>query len=159
MEPILFGNSFNEFEVLSIHSGLYTDILERQKNIMQHALQRHNKVMQVRFDLHYPADASISPSPDDISTFSYNFSRRLKRMRICSHRVDPHYIWVRELKESEYPHYHFMVWINASAIQNRYTILTLLLMFGVTFYRQIRKVSFSFVSMGKEIQDTIMASS
>ena len=39
---------------------------------MEFAIANHSKVMQVRFDLHYPSDGSILPSPDHISDFSYN---------------------------------------------------------------------------------------
>lgn len=122
MEQILTGNNFNGYEVLSLKSGLYKDILERQKSIMEHSLQRHSKVMQVRFDLHYPSDGSIVPSSDDISDFSYNFTRRLKRMNVSSHRVDPRYLWARELHRSDFPHYHFLLWVNANAMQDKYTI-------------------------------------
>mgnify|MGYP000703663378 CR=1 FL=1 len=90
---------------------------EKQKELMEFAIANHSKVMQVRFDLHYPSDGSILPSPDHISDFSYNLSRRLKRMVIATHRVDPLYLWVREIHDSSFPHYHFLLWINSNAIR------------------------------------------
>lgn len=125
MVRITNEKEFKNLEILSYPSGMYVDILECQYSLMTHALQKHSKVMQVRFDLHYPSDGSIIPNDGDISTFSYNFSRRLSRMCISSHRLDPYYLWVREIAYASYPHYHFLVWINANAIQHMYTIFNI----------------------------------
>ena len=100
----------------------FIDILRKQKELMDFSLAEHSKIMQFRFDLHYPSDGSILPSPDHISDFSYNLSRRLKRMAIATHRVAPLYLWVREIHDSSFPHYHFLLWINANAIKNKFTI-------------------------------------
>ena len=102
--------------------GKFIDILEKQKKLMEFAIANHNKVMQVRFDLHYPSNGSILPSAEHISDFSYNLSRRLKRMVRATHRVDPLYLWVREIHDSSFPHYHFLLWINANAIKNKFTV-------------------------------------
>ena len=122
MVRITNEKEFKNLEILLYPSGMYVDILECQYSLMTYALQKHSKVMQVRFDLHYPSDGSIIPNDGDISTFSYNFSRRLSRMCISSHRLDPYYLWAREMAGAIYPHYHFLVWINANAIQHMYTI-------------------------------------
>lgn len=119
---ISFESTFNQFNTLSFPSGSHTGILECQNRLMEHSLRMHSKVMQVRFDLHYPSNGTITPLFGHISAFTDNFSRRLKRMLIQSHRVDPLYLWVRELVNSDFPHYHFLVWVNANAIQNQYTI-------------------------------------
>ena len=100
----------------------FIDILNKQKELMEFAIANHSKVMQIRFDLHYPSDGSILSSPEHISDFSYNLSRRLKRMVIATHRVAPLYLWVREIHDSSFPHYHFLLWINANAIKNRFTV-------------------------------------
>ena len=43
-------------------------------------------------------------------------------MVIATHRVDPLYLWVREIHDSSFPHYHFLLWINANAIKNKFTV-------------------------------------
>ena len=125
MTKVTFEDVFDGLQILPSRDdteGKFIDILEKQKELMEFAIANHSKVMQIRFDLHYPSDGFILPSSDDISVFSYNLSRRLKRMVIATHRVDPLYLWVREIHDSSFPHYHFLLWINANAIKNKFTV-------------------------------------
>ena len=46
-------------------------------------------------------------------------------MVIATHRVDPLYLWVREIHDSSFPHYHFLIWINSNAIKNKFTIFNI----------------------------------
>ena len=128
MTKVTFEDVFDGLQILPSRDdteGKFIDILKKQKELMEFAIANHSKVMQVRFDLHYPSDGSILPSPDHISDFSYNLSRRLKRMVIATHRVDPLYLWVREIHDSSFPHYHFFLWINSNAIKNKFTIFNI----------------------------------
>ena len=43
-------------------------------------------------------------------------------MVIATYRVDPLCLLVREIHDSSFPHYHFLLWINANAIKNRFTV-------------------------------------
>ena len=125
MTRVTFEDVFDGLQILPSRDdteGKFIDILEKQKELMEFAIANHSKVMQIRFDLHYPSDGFILPSSDDISVFSYNLSRRLKRMVIATHRVDPLYLWVREIHDSSFSHYHFLLWINANAIKNKFTV-------------------------------------
>ena len=124
MTKVTFEDVFDGLQILPSRDdteGKFIDILEKQKELMEFAIANHSKVMQIRFDLHYPSDGFILPSSDDISVFSYNLSRRLKRMVIATHRVDPLYLWVREIHDSSFSHYQFLLWINADAIKNKFT--------------------------------------
>lgn len=128
MTKVTFEDVFDGLQILPLRDdteGKFIDILKKQKELMEFAIANHSKVMQVRFDLHYPSDGSILPSPDHISDFSYNLSRRLKRMVIATHRVDPLYLWVREIHDSSFPHYHFLLWINSNAIKNKFIIFNI----------------------------------
>ena len=125
MTKVTFEDVFDGLQILPSRDdteGKFIDILEKQKELMEFAIANHSKVMQIRFDLHYPSDGFILPSSDDISVFSYNLSRRLKRMVIATHRVDPLYLWVREIHDSSFSQYHFLLWINANAIKNKFTV-------------------------------------
>ena len=122
---VTFEDVFDGLQILPSRDDTeskFIDILRKQKELMDFSLAEHSKIMQLRFDLHYPSDGSILPSPDHISNFSYNLSRRLKRMVIATHRVAPLYLWVREIHDSSFPHYHFLLWINANAIKNKFTV-------------------------------------
>ena len=125
MIKVTFEDVFDGLQILPSRDdteGKFIDILEKQKELMEFAIANHSKVMQIRFDLHYPSDGSILSSSDDISVFSYNLSRRLRRKVIATHKVDPFYLWVREIHGSSFPHYHFLIWINANAIKNKFTV-------------------------------------
>ena len=125
MKEVTFEDIFDGLQILPSRDDTeskFIDILRKQKELMDFSLAEHSKIMQLRFDLHYPSDGSILPSPDHISNFSYNLSRRLKRMVIATHRVAPLYLWVREIHDSSFPHYHFLLWINANAIKNKFTV-------------------------------------
>ena len=125
---VTFEDVFDGLQILPSRDDTeskFIDILRKQKELMDFSLAEHSKIMQLRFDLHYPSDGSILPSPDHISNFSYNLSRRLKRMVIATHRVDPLYLWVREIHDSSFPHYHFLLWINANAIKNKFSVFVM----------------------------------
>ena len=125
MTKVTFEDVFDGLQILPSRDdteGKFIDILEKQKELMEFAIANHSKVMQIRFDLHYPSDGFILPSSDDISVFSYNFSRRLRRKVIATHKVDPFYLWVREIHGSSFSHYHLLIWINANAIKNKFII-------------------------------------
>ena len=125
MKEVTFEGIFAGLQILPSRDETevkFIDILEKQKELMELALANHSKVMQIRFDFHYPSDGSILPSSDDISVFSYNFSRRLRRKVIATHKVDPFYLWVREIHGSSFSHYHLLIWINSNAIKNKFII-------------------------------------
>ena len=128
MKDVTFEDIFDGLQILPSRDETevkFIDILEKQKELMEFALANHSKIMQIRFDLHYPSDSSIIPSSDDISVFSYNLSRRLRRKVIATHKIAPLYLWVREIHDSSFPHYHFILWINANAIKNKFTIFNI----------------------------------
>ena len=72
MKEVTFEGIFAGLQILPSRDETevkFIDILEKQKELMELALANHSKVMQIRFDLHYPSDGSILPSSDDISVF------------------------------------------------------------------------------------------
>ena len=99
-----------------------SDILDKIFEPMLYMLQRHNKVLQTRFDLHYPDINGFEYLNRDIYNFSNEFCKALNRKYISGHFVDVKYIWAREQKIDKNPHYHFVVFCNGNAIQNPFTI-------------------------------------
>lgn len=43
-------------------------------------------------------------------------------MVIATYRVDPLCLLVREIHDSSFPHYHFLLLINTNAIKNKFTV-------------------------------------
>lgn len=56
-----------------------SDILDKIFELMLYMLQRHNKVLQTRFDLHYPDINGFEYLNRDIYNFSNEFCKALNR--------------------------------------------------------------------------------
>lgn len=104
--------------------GCIPQILDRIQGHLQDMLNKHAKVMLVRFDLHYPADGTVKSSHQHLHNFNYNFQRKLNRIRYAGgHRPDPRLITVIEQHHSSQFHIHGCVLINANAQNKYYPIL------------------------------------
>lgn len=99
-----------------------TDILDRLRSILFCMLDKHCKVIQTRFDLHYPDIQDFEHINRDIYHFINEFTKALNRMNCSGHYVDAKYLWVREQSLSVHPHYHVVVFCNGNAIKSPYTI-------------------------------------
>lgn len=142
---ILYDNFFYNFPINTNKEksqGCYVKILEIYNKHLQDMLVKHSRVMQVRFDLRYPADGSIAPSPEHFQKFTEAFKRDLTRNnalptggRIRAERkksnsghnaVDPRLIRVSEKHTGHYgtqnPHAHYLTLVNGNAKRSGYDI-------------------------------------
>lgn len=124
---ITFSSLHNGFPIntnLQKGLGCLTAILDNHLGKLGYMIAKHSKVMQVRFDLHYPKDGSVLPSPQHIYDFNYNFKRKLQREKISGgHKVDPQIIWVEEQHTSPHPHYHYLLLVNGNAKRDYHAIV------------------------------------
>ncbi|SIO30724.1 YagK/YfjJ domain-containing protein [Halodesulfovibrio marinisediminis] len=93
--------------------GHYVDILNRVYGVLNYQVQKHNKVLVVRFDLHYPAEMNAMQCNSAISQFYDRFTRNLKR-----NGADPKLVWVWEQCSSHNPHYHCMLTVDGNKHQH-----------------------------------------
>lgn len=132
--------TFNGFTINTGNGKYHCDlnILHQYDIRFQYILSRHCRVLQKRLDLHYPQDGSISPSPEHIYRAMENLRRELTRnnpppkegkkrspgrKEPASHQVDPFLLWVKERADGNpHPHYHLVIWVNANAIRQGWTI-------------------------------------
>ena len=107
------GNLFNGKEILEYkhkNVGMDTQILKRIDEHLNDALERHSKVLVVRFDVRFPNDDSNR----SFSKFQAEFMRKERRAG-----YDPNYIAVREIGEREgHPHYHEVLLVNGNKTQS-----------------------------------------
>lgn len=114
----------------------YPQILDKYHAHLQDMVDRHSKVMQVRFDLRYPADGSVTPNPEHLYSFSKNITRDLTRNAPLStepdrkksgsraHQVDPRLLRVTEQHGgSPHPHTHGLLLVNANAKISAFDVL------------------------------------
>ena len=123
-ENITFDSTYRNHPINSKKSGCYEKVLEKIENIMDDMIDKHSKIMTVRFDIRYPDNDNINPSSERISDFAYNLKRSLDRETFeGGHKTDAKVIHVQEQESSNHPHHHFAVIVNANAKQNAYPIL------------------------------------
>jgi len=102
----------------------YTDdnnpkILHRIEQRLDHMVSSHNKVMLIRFDIHFPQTYLHNGKNDEISwllkCMKEAYGPRLGHV---------HYVWARERVQSPNPHYHLALLVNGSLMQNPYGLLS-----------------------------------
>ena len=120
------SSHFNSYPIntsIEKDHSVYESSMSKIYNKLISMLEKHSKIMIVRFDIRYPNDRSITYSKEHIYDFTYNIRRSLNREQYSSgHLVDAQTIYVEEQDSSEYPHYHFAVIVNANATKSAYTI-------------------------------------
>ena len=123
-ENITFDSNYRNHPINSNKSGCYEKALKKLDDVMNDMLDKHSKIMTVRFDIRYPDNDNINPSSERISDFAYNLKRSLDRETFeGGHKTDAKVIHVQEQESSNHPHHHFAVIVNANAKQNAYPIL------------------------------------
>ncbi len=101
------------------------EVLDKHHAHLVDMTDKHSKVMQVRFDLRYPTDGSVTPDNSQLSDFNYNLQRKLQRAKIeGGHRVDPRLVTVTEQHgNSPHPHMHGVIMVNGNAHRKALPIL------------------------------------
>lgn len=99
--------------------GCYEDILQSIHSHMSYMVSTHNKVLFVRFDLHFP----LGFYPELTSAALSNFIKLFKEY-YTRHKVEMHYLWVREQSPGNpLPHYHFIALFDGNKLQSYYPIV------------------------------------
>jgi hypothetical protein len=90
----------------------YAKINDKFDERLEHMIDNHNKVTFFRFDVHFPEDYPHDGTNKDFSTL-------LKRVKepLTKAGNDLHYVWCREQKTSENPHYHVDALVNGNRTQ------------------------------------------
>jgi len=89
-------------------------IVNKISAIFDQACERNDRTMVVRFDLHYPQDMA---APHD----NTNISKAITKLKQVYARngAAPEYLWVREQKSSDNPHYHCILLVDADVVTSR----------------------------------------
>lgn len=108
----------SEFNGMPINTGngqyhCYEMILQKIHERLTWMTNKHCRVLFIRFDLRFPRDYVSNSNNDEVSHL-------LKIMKDNARTMgcDFHYVWVREQKDSANPHYHCLVLLNGSIVQN-----------------------------------------
>ena len=96
---------------------LREEIVDVIINALELYTQCHAHTFAVMFTITYPTAFSHNGNKA-IQVFMERFTKHLEWKGL-----DPFYLWVREQSTSHNPHYHCLVLLNGSKIQNRYGIM------------------------------------
>lgn len=109
--------SFNGYPILSQHGGLVENILIGNEEVLLRAINSHNRVAVMRFELKFPK--GYMGCTEVISKFFDSLRCRLKNDLIKKtesrgRRIqsDVGYVWVKELSSSHGWHYHVALLLN-----------------------------------------------
>lgn len=105
-------------------SGCYVEILHALHDQMRSMLSHHCRLLVVGFDLHLHDD-----TPDNLvmTRFMDKLKKRIRqRYKSATAMREIGYLWVREQKTSETPHYHVAVFLDAKHVKRAQPIHALI---------------------------------
>ncbi|WP_173982628.1 inovirus-type Gp2 protein [Magnetospirillum sp. SS-4] len=96
-----------------------TRIINHMERQLHYANEHHNKVLLIRFDVHFPKMGYLYDGGNrEISSLIKSLKAAYKgRLR------DIQYAWARERIDSQHPHWHLMLLIDGAIMQNPYGLL------------------------------------
>ena len=122
-------NTFTDkqFQGCQLSEQNYTFNKNAMKKIVEMTdsmIDRHSKVLQIRFDLRYPQDHIPRQEPSQSRKRS-DFSRTMQAVaqELNRKHLDVQYVGKEERENSIHPHAHFGLQINGNKIQHRNSIL------------------------------------
>jgi hypothetical protein len=99
--------------IVDISNGYIEEIATRIHDRINDMIGNHCKVLFIRMDVRFPKGYPHCGDNKEISTLM----RWLKEPNTIN-GIKIHYVWVRERDSSECPHYHLILLVNGSMIQN-----------------------------------------
>lgn len=112
------------YQGLTINTGngdfyCFTQILQDIFERFNYMTQKHNKVLFIRFDLHFPVGYIHDGGNTEVSLLF-----KLLKESLLRRGIDTQYVWVREQNfQNEVPHYHAILLLNGNKVQNYFPIL------------------------------------
>lgn len=107
---VTFDSTYNDKPILTDKEkgyGCREDILKKIDKRLDHATQKHSKVLCTRMDFRFPTKYDVPSDNKLMSSCLAKFTRNLKR-----NGNDPHYVCVREQSREKHQHYHLALITN-----------------------------------------------
>lgn len=95
------------------------DIMGTIEKICDRMTARFSRVLCIRMDVRFPTDYPH----DGLNREIGDLTKRL-RESLGFHDIEVQYVWAREQKTSDNPHYHLMVFVDGHKVQSPYRIFS-----------------------------------
>lgn len=99
------------------NNDIIAEINDRIVERCDHMIGRHNKVYAIRMDVRFPSEYRHDGNSKQISELI-----KLLKEHHTYYKIELHYVWAREQVSSHNPHYHFIIFVDGTHIQNPYGI-------------------------------------
>lgn len=118
------------YRLYKINTGIHTKLscntltLDQIIDRIEYMTAMHSKTLCVRIDIVNDTDGYSVLERHHVTRLLEDTKRHLEsKQRNNRNKLDFQHIWTTEKgSEGEYPHYHFLILVNGSAIQNGYSI-------------------------------------
>ncbi|MGP9767050.1 YagK/YfjJ domain-containing protein [Halomonas sp. AOP13-D3-9] len=118
---LFYERYYRGCKVASRLGPLIENYLDRTYDALTYACGMQNKTFVFRLDLRFPDDMepnSMHAGNDYLSFFLHAFEIQLLALRrehvSHIHRANFRYVWCREQKDSDKPHYHLLILLNGN---------------------------------------------
>jgi hypothetical protein len=117
------GRKFNGVTLLP-NQEFFSEYLQSIEELMGRALKEHKRTLMIRFDLHFPQQVDCCDFPslyksNVISRFFASLEAKFKadlvkkkRNNKRVHHSNMRYVWAREQRGANQPHYHVALFVN-----------------------------------------------
>lgn len=113
----IFIHNGDTYLINATKSGIYTQIMCKLIEQLEICLDKWNRVLVVRFDLH---TAFYSGDNKRVSRFRKNLLRRIQRKYGM---FEVGYCWAREVEKAKAQHYHFALFLDGNKVRHSKIIL------------------------------------
>ena len=120
-----YDNAYQGLPVMYEKGPFIREHLQRLHETMQRALDQHPRTFAFRVELKFPSSGmlpSYAFTNEVISRFFESFKAKIEHSRSMARRRNRYahdckvrYVWVREIGDSERPHYHLVILLNKDA--------------------------------------------
>ncbi len=103
-------NMYNGYEInAGKDKACYIGYLDKTESLIKHAYNIQKISLFFRLDLRFPVSYNKNNHAEILKTFINSYVNSLTKKKL-----KPFYLWVREIKESSNPHFHFIFMLNGN---------------------------------------------
>ncbi|MBS9403710.1 inovirus Gp2 family protein [Halomonas sp. TRM85114] len=119
-----FDPTYHDMRVQTSRGPLIENYLHTLRRVMNQARRANSRTFAIRIDLRFPAAMPVSSLHASNAAMNKYFTRLCWELDLIKLKYphDMRYVWVREQKNSDKPHYHVLLLFNGNALRSLGTL-------------------------------------